>query len=143
MKKLLTLGILLSMSSLACAASMQSLDKSQVTKAMEDKTITTISLTTLNDQMMNNAFTGYFNKNGQIQGKFATKPDNDPQTDDGKWEVKSDGTLCVTWQHWQQSKPICVSLYHLKNGYVFVNNSTKKIETIVLDSDVKTGNQMS
>lgn len=142
-KSLLLLAATLSVSSLALAGSLQSLNKSQVTNEFQDKTITTISLVTINDKLEQNAFTGYFNKNGQLNGQFANKPENDPQNDQGKWTVKTDGTLCATWDHWNKGNPICVSVYKLKNGYLFVNQGNKKIETVILDENIKSGNQLS
>ena len=93
---LLAGAALLTLSSLSFAASLQSLNKSQVTHEVQGKTITTIPLVTLNDQLITNTFTGFFDKNGELKGQLANKPDNGPQTDSGKWQVKADGTLCAT-----------------------------------------------
>lgn len=135
--------VLLSLSAFAFGASMQSLSKAQTTQQIAGKTITTIPLITLNDQLIANSFTGFFDKNGQMKGQLASKPDNDPQTDEGKWIVKPDGTLCATWQHWHQNKPICVSIYKLTNGMLLVNQHNKKIETLILKENIKDGNQLS
>lgn len=145
MKKIaiLSTGLLMIASSMVCATSMQSLNKTQVTKELQGKTITTIPLVTLNNEFMTNTFTGYFDTTGQIQGQFATKPDNDPQNDQGTWVVKSDGTLCATWQHWDKSKPICVTVYKLSNGLIFINQTNKKLETLILDENIKDGNHIS
>ncbi|EKD71025.1 MAG: hypothetical protein ACD_46C00291G0001 [uncultured bacterium] len=145
MKKstLLMSALLFSISNLTFASAITSLNKAQVTNILKGNTITTISLATLNGTLINNSFTGYFDKSGQIHGSFATKPYSDQQGDRGKWVVKSDGTLCATWDHWHQSKPICVSVYKLENGMVFVNKENKKLETIILDENIKSGNQLS
>ncbi len=144
MKKLtlVVFALLLSASSLVFASSIQSLNKSQVMKALQDKTITTISLVTMNGKLIDNSFTGFFNKKGELQGELASKPENEPKKDQGKWMVKSDGTLCATWSTWNQKKPICVAVYKLTNGMVLVNQQNRKLETIVLDENIKEGNQL-
>lgn len=145
MKKLIVVAstVLFAISSVAFATSMQSLNKSQVTKSIEDKTITTIPLVTVNGQLTNNTFTGYFNKNGQLNGQLTNKPDDGPQADQGKWMVKADGALCATWDNWNKGKSICVAVYKLQNGMLFVNTENKKIETMVLDSNIQAGNKIS
>jgi len=135
--------LLITLSSLAYGLSIQSLNKLQVINTLQNKTIVTIPLITLNNELINNTFTGYFDKNNQLQGRFSAKPDNDPQSDQGKWLVEADGTLCATWQHWHQGKPVCVTVYKLENGLLFVNKKSKKIETVVLDANIKSGNQLS
>lgn len=135
--------LLLSFCGVALATSLQSLTKAQVVATIQNKTVTTIPLVTLEGKMINNTFTGYFDKNGQIQGQMENKPEGGPQTDQGQWTTKADGTLCATWQHWDQSKPICVSVFKLKNGLLFLNKDNKRLETIILDQNIKTGNQLS
>lgn len=143
MKKsvLLSALIILLVSSLGFAATLKSLTKEQVTNAFQDKTITTIPLLTLNDKLVNNTITVYFAKDGKINGQFATKPDNDPQTDQGTWMVKANGTLCAKWDHMNNQKPICVFVYKLNNSLVFANADTNKFESMVLNENIKDGNQ--
>jgi hypothetical protein len=133
---------LLTISSVAFSASLQSLSKSQVTQEIQGKTVKTVPIVTVNDQLMDNTFTGYFDKNGQLVGQLAVKPDGVEQTDQGTWTVKNDGALCATWQHWNQGKSICVSVFKLKNGMLLVNQQTRKIETVILDDNIKDGNQI-
>lgn len=145
MKKsvLLSALVLLSASTFSFGALLQSLNKTQVMSAMQGKTITTIPLVTIDNQLVNNTFTGFFGQDGKAQAQFTNKPDNQPQTDQGTWMVKADGTMCVTWQHWNQNKPICLAVYKLKNGIVFINTDSKKFESMVLDDNIKSGNQVS
>lgn len=144
MKKLVVLSAvaLMSVSSLCFGASLQSLNNKQVTQTLSDKTITTISLVTLNGKIVNNSASVYFSKDKKVSGKFADKPESDQQTDEGTWSVKSNGTLCVAWQHWNQAHPICVAGYQLKNALIFVNADTQKLETLILDENIKDGNQV-
>lgn len=145
MKKLLLLSsaLLWAVCSVSFANSLESLSKTQVTQVIEGKTITTVPLATLNGQLINNSFTGYFDKSGKIQGQFTDKPSNGPQSDQGTWMVKSDGTICATWQHWDNGQPICVSVYKVSNGILFINTQNKKFESMVLEENIKTGDQLS
>lgn len=146
MKKLVVLSAvaLMSFSSLCLGASLSSLNNKQVNQTLENKTITTASLITLNGKLLNDNFaTVYFGKDNKVNGKFNNKPSSDPQTDEGSWLVKSNGTLCVTWQHWNQAKPICVLGYQLKNALILVNTDTKNLETLILDENIKDGNQVN
>lgn len=125
------------------AQSIESLSKKQVTEMISDKTITTIPLVTIDKQLTTNTFTGFFDKSGTLTGQLANKPDNGPQTDTGTWTVKSNGSLCATWKNWNQSQPVCVSVYQLKNSLIFVNSENKDLETLILSTDIKTGNQLN
>lgn len=143
MKKLALWSVILLFSStLGFAATLKSLNKEQVTSVFQDKTITTIPLLTLNDKLVNNTITIYLAKDGKMNGQFATKPENDPQSDQGTWLVKTNGALCATWQHMNNQKPICVAVYKLNNSLVLVNADTNKFESMVLNENIKDGNQM-
>lgn len=144
MKKALILlaASMVAVSSVSFAQSIHSLSKDQVTKMFADHTFTTLPVTTLNGDVMNNTFTGYWGNDGKMKGSFANKPDNDPQSDDGTWMVKNDGSLCATWSHWDNGKQVCVHAYETKNAVIFIN-AENKLETIVLINDIKSGNQLS
>lgn len=144
MKKLVILSAcaLMFVSSFCYAASMQSLNKKQLTQALEDKTITTISLVTLNGNIINNSASIYFSKNNKTDGTMSSKPGNNPQSDEGIWSVKSNGALCITWQHWNDNKPICVFGYQLTNALVLVNTETKNLETLILNINIQSGNSV-
>lgn len=134
---------LLSASTLCYGQALQSLNKHQATKALSDKTFTTIGLITLDKKIVDNTATIYLDKTGKINGQMANKPDGLPQTDQGTWTIKDNGTLCATWQNWNQSKPICVSIYELNNSLIFVNADSHNLETLVLKDNIKAGNQIS
>jgi len=135
-------ALALAFSGLTHATSLQSLSESQVSSQVIGKTITTIPLVTMDGSLTNNTFTGYFNTNGELEGRMANQPENGPITDKGTWSLKTDGTLCATWNHWNSSKPICVSIYKVKNGLLFVNQQSHKLETIVLEENIKSGNKI-
>src|SRR5580700_9639244 len=92
------------MPALAAAGTLTSMNKDEVTTAFKDKTITTISAATLNNEVISDSFTGYFSNDGKMVGKFINKPKDQPQDDTGSWSVKSDGMLCYKWNHWNSAK---------------------------------------
>lgn len=144
MKRLLILSVsLLSIASVGHAAGLSSMSSSEVKKAITDKTITTVDTATLDGQTINNSFTGYFSADGKVKGGFANKPDNEPQTDHGKWMVKSNGNFCFTWDHWDNNKERCVIFYKLKNAILVLGEEGKAFETLILDSNIKSGDQTS
>lgn len=143
MRKSLSLAVaLISFSSLASAATLTSLNSTQAKNVISDKTITTVSTVTLDGKLVDNTFTGYFNKDGTMQGSFATKPDNGPQTDQGKWRVMANGDFCFTWQNWDNNKERCVTFYKLNNALLVINNGNK-FETLILDNNIQPGNKLS
>ena len=143
MKKLFVIFALLApVSSVVFAATnLVSMNQSQTTKAISDKTITTIPAVTIDGKVISDIFTCYFGANGKMNGKFAAKQADGPQVDQGTWIVKPDGMMCTTWEHWNHAKEKCVSLYKLNNALLFAD-SDLNFKSLVLNSEVKSGNQM-
>lgn len=142
MKKFILVFALLTFGcSFSYAASMQSMNKNQVMKVLEDKTITTVPLVTLHDNLTPNTVTVYFGKKGELVGQFVNKPENDPQSDEGTWQVKADGKVCVSWKVWTKNNPVCVYTYKLANSLVFINTANK-FESMVLSNNIQSGNQI-
>jgi hypothetical protein len=145
MKKLALVSAiaLFSVSTFSFGASLQSLNKNQIEKTMANKTMTTVSLVTLNKELVSNTLTFAMDKkDNKVTGQFANKPDSDPQNDTGKWQVKSNGTLCVTWEHWNNAKPICVAVYKTNNAIMFVNQENNNFESMVLTNNIKDGDHV-
>lgn len=141
-KKLLLTALLFSFSSLTSAATLTSMTSSQAKKAFTDKTITTVSKVTLNGKLIDNTFTGFFNKDGTMVGKFATPPDNGgAQSSKGTWKVQSNGQFCPTWKEWFDGKTRCVTFFKLKNA-ILVVGPENNFETLILDDNIQNGNQM-
>jgi len=134
-------SVLLALSTLNYASTISSLNKSEAMNTLGDRTMTTISAATLNGKVIPNSFTGYFAKDGTMNGGFVNKPDDAPQTDKGTWKVSNDGKVCVTWEQWFNGKEQCVYLYQLTNGLLIINTD-KGFESLVLKDDLKDGNQM-
>lgn len=143
MKKIAIISLAVVMSTAGFAASMNSLNKNELTNMISDKTITSVPLITMDNQLTPNTFTGYFGKDGTINGKLSNQPENGPQADNGTYKINADGSLCVTWQHWNNTSPICVSAYKVGNGLMLVNTKSHDFETLLLSSDIKTGNQIN
>jgi hypothetical protein len=110
-------------------------------KTLEDKTINTIPLASLHGNLIPNSVSVYFGKAGKLMGQFANKPENDPQSDQGTWQVKTDGQICVSWKVWTNDKPICVYAYKLANSLVFINTD-HKFESMVISENIQSGNQL-
>lgn len=144
MKKIIYLcAFALIYTSFSHAATLQSMNKTQATKALENKTITTVPMVTIDNKLIdNNSVTVYFGKDNEVIGKFATKPENNPQDDKGTWMVKDSGTVCVTWKQWEHNTPICINVYKTSNSLVFINADTNKFESMVLLNNIKTGNTL-
>lgn len=141
MKKLLVLSAaLLTFSSISFAASITSMTSDQAKQALSDKTVTTIPAATMGDKIIDNSFTGYFNKDGTVQGSFANKPSDTTQNDKGTWKVKSNGLVCVKWDNWENAKERCVTFYKLKNALLVIGPNG--FETLFLTKDIKSGNQV-
>lgn len=144
MKKKIVLALaLLSVSTVGLADTLTSMNGNQVKTALTDKTITTVSEVTLNGKLVNNSFTGYINKDGTMMGKFSNpSEDGAPQSDKGTWKVQSNGQFCFKWQSWDNAKERCVTFYKLNNALLVVG-SGNKFETLILDTNIQDGNQMS
>src|SRR5689334_5724520 len=95
---LLAATALLTISSISFAnpAPLQPLSKTVLEATLAGKTLTTVPLSTLENKLVADTLTIYFNKDSQAIGKFAVKIPNDPQSDTGTWKVESDGQLCIT-----------------------------------------------
>lgn len=143
MKQYLALiGLLTLVPSLCFAGTITSMNQDEVTNAFSDKTITTVSAATLNGKIVKDSFTGYLSPDGKGNGSFETKPKNGPQSDTGTWKVDPEGRLCIKWDHWDNGKEQCVSIYKLSNGLLVINNKNG-FESMILSEQIKPGNQMS
>lgn len=125
------------------AASLQSMTQAQVTDLLKQKTMRTINLVTLNKKLINNTMTIYFDENGHVTGQLIDNvTNNDPQIDKGEWQVQANGAFCITWQKWNNHNPICMYPYELKNSILFINQTSNSFESMVLKTNIKTGNHL-
>lgn len=140
MKKLAAVFLgTLTASTLAFAATLSSLDKDQVTHAFVNKSFTSIATVRINSQEITDVFTGKMDDQGKIQGKFQHKPTQGPQMDQGVYTIKDNGQLCITWDHWENTKDekaFCVYTFDTKNAYIMVGNDNV-FHTIFMKADIK------
>lgn len=135
------LGLTVSFVPLTFAATISSMTKDEATKAFSDKTFSTVGEVTLNNQLIDNTFTGYFSKDGKMKGKFKDMPENEPQVDAGVWKVNDKGEICFKWDHWDSNKERCVTAYKLNNGFLIIN-SQNGFETLILNKDMSSGDSL-
>lgn len=140
-KLVMVIAVFLSASQFSYAASLSSMNKSQASSTFTDKTITTLSAATLNGKVIQDSFSGYFGKDGKMNGKFSSKPADTPQADEGTWLTKSNGQVCFTWTHWNEGKERCVTLYKLNNA-VLIIGPDNVFETLIMNDNIKSGNQL-
>ena len=139
MKKYLFGGLgALAISSVAMAATLNSISKDQVQHAFVDNTYTSVPISQLNDTAIDNTFTGYMNNAGKTWGVFLHKPKQGPQMDEGTYTIKDDGSVCLTWKHWYDGKEFCVYVYDTENAYILVGTNNK-FHTVFLKSAFKSG----
>lgn len=48
---------------------------------------------------------------GHIYGSMSQKPDNEPQTDKGVYTLENDGTVIITWDHWDRKEKLFAQLF--------------------------------
>lgn len=137
---LLPVFFLFAFTSFVQAATLRSLNNYQIVHTFQNTTITSVPLAEINDQLIANPFTGYLGQSGRVVGYFAKPLTNDqPQTDWGVWTVTSDGTFCITWNHWNNHQQVCWFIYELGNGYLFVNAKGHDFASVIL-KNIKPGN---
>lgn len=132
------LAALLTTSSVSFAMSLDSATQDQVKQMYVNKTFKSISTAQLNGKTVDNMFTGYLDDKGNMWGKFAHKPTNAPQTDQGTYMVKDDGALCITWQHWMDAKQFCIYTYETDNAYLIVGDN-KVFHTAIMKNTFQDG----
>lgn len=145
MKKILSIFIsVLSIShcSFSFAASLNSMDKNQVKQVFINKTFISIATDNLNGKTINNTFSMFLDDKGNIIGKMSSKPANQPQTDKGVYSIKEDGTLMITWQHWDEAKELCALFFETANAYIAME-CNNVFHTAFMKEDIKQGNHLN
>lgn len=124
MKKLnlaILFTLLITANSLCLAATLHPINKAQFEKYFINRTFQSIPTDNLNGRTINNTFSMYLDNQGNIYGKMAQQPENEPQTDQGTYTITSDGTFYITWQHWDNAKKLCGHVFNTKNAYISVD----------------------
>lgn len=124
MKKQLTLfAALIASTSLSFGATLNSINQDQFKQAFIGKTFTAMKTAQLNGKEVNNSVSVFIGDQNKIKGKFADKPANGPQADEGVYTLKEDGMICINWQHWFNGKEECLSTYDTQNAYMMVDSN--------------------
>lgn len=135
-------ALALLLSSYSYSDSITSLDKTQLQAAVINKTFSSIAIDNLNGKTINNTFSMYMDKHGNILGKMSVKPANLPQYDQGTYTIDQDGTFYITWQHWDERKKICGHLFETKNAYISID-CDNVFHTVFMKDDISLGNKIS
>ncbi len=131
----------LSLTTASFGMTLHSMSKKQVTNAFVNNTVVTIPTANLNGQTIQNTVFVYLDNQGHIFGKMKSKPVNAPQTDQGTYVIKHNGTMCITWQHWDHAKTIHAHFFNTKNAYVAIDNN-KVFHTAFLKAQIQHGNHL-
>ncbi len=107
-------------STLSLGATLNSMNKVEIEQAFINKTLISIATDNLNGRTIDNTNSVFLDDQGKILGKMAHKPANTPQTDKGIYSIKDDGTLYITWQHWDDAKQLCFHIFTTKNAYIAI-----------------------
>lgn len=130
------------LSSYSYSSSITSLDKMQLQTAAINKTFSSIAIDNLNGKTINNIFSMYMDKHGNIFGKMSVKPANLPQYDQGTYTIDQDGTFYITWQHWDEHKKICGHLFETKDAYISID-CDNVFHTVFMKDKILLGNKIS
>jgi hypothetical protein len=144
MKKLAAAVIstmLVTVSTLSYADTLNSMNKDQVEQAFVNKTSTSIPVIHSKGRPVANTISIFLDDKGNIFGKMAHKMANEPQTDKGVYTIKDDGTYYLTWQHWDDSKQFCVHFFNTKTAYVVIS-CTNVFHTAFMKDSFQSGNQL-
>ena len=142
MKKLITIFCsLLVISQLVFGATLTSMSKEQIEQAFVNKTFTSVPTDNLNGRTIDNTFSMFLDDKGNMWGKMAHQPTNEPQTDRGTYNIASDGTIYFTWQHWDGAKKLCGHIFETKNSYISVDCSNV-FHTVFMKDAAQSGNKL-
>lgn len=120
---------------------LHSMTKAQVEKAFVNNTAITIPTDDLNGKIINNIVSVYLDNKGHISGKMAAKPEGAPQADEGVYRIRKDGTLDITWQHWNHAKKFHAHFFNTKNAYVAIDNDVV-FHTAFMKNSIRHGNHL-
>lgn len=141
-KKPIYFSILVLSASSASAATLTSMTKAQIENAVINKTLVSIPTDNLNGKTINNTFSMYLDGKGHIYGKMAHKPDGELQADQGVYTLKDDGTVTITWNHWDKKETLYAQLFETKNAYLAIDNNNV-FHTVYMKESILSGNKIT
>lgn len=122
-------------------STLNSMNKTQLEQAFINKTLTSIPTDNLNGRTINNTDSVFLDAQGNIQSKMAHKPANAPQADKGVYSIEDNGTLHITWQHWDDAKPLCFHIFNTKNAYIAID-CADVFHSAFMKAAVQSGNHL-
>lgn len=127
--------------SIANASTLHSMNKETVKKLFINKTFVSIGTDNLNGKTIVNNFMMYMDSTGQVLGKMSSKPKNNPQTDTGKYHINKNGSVNITWKHWDGAKKLCGEFYNTKNAIIAIS-CDGIFHTVFMKANIKNGNHL-
>ncbi|MFZ4076663.1 MAG: hypothetical protein ACOYKA_01635 [Legionellaceae bacterium] len=121
------------------AVTLNSLNKEQFIEAFVNKTSVSIATDNLNGRTIENTFSMFLDDKGHVLGKMSHKPAHEPQIDTGRYTLDEDGTVYMTWQHWDGGKKLCFHAFDTANAYVNVD-CDHVFHTAFMKEAIKPGN---
>ncbi len=117
------------------------MNKKQVEEAFINKTSLSIATDNLNGQTIDNTFSMFLDNQGNIFGKMSKKPENEPQYDQGIYTIGNDGSLTITWHHWDGAKKLCAQFFNTQNAYIALD-CDNIFHTVFMKDSIQSGNQL-
>ncbi len=122
-------------------ATLKSIGKKQVEEAFINKTAVSIPTDNLNGKTIENTFSMFLDTQGQIFGTMSQKPENEPQTDQGVYRIANDGSMYITWNHWDGAKKICARFFETQNAIISID-CDNIFHTVFMKESIQSGNQL-
>ena len=122
-------------------AFLNSMTKDQIKQAFVNKTMVSIPVDNLNGRTIENTFSMFLDDQGNILGRMAQKPENEPQTDKGVYSIARDGSLYITWQHWDGAKKLCAHFFETQNAYIAID-CANTFHTVFMKEAIQSGNRL-
>jgi hypothetical protein len=133
--------IFLFINSLSFGATLTSMTKKEVKKEFINKTLISVPVDNLNGKTIENIFSMFLDEKGIIFGKMSQPLENEPQTDKGVYSIQDDGTVYITWEHWDGAKKLCANFFDTQNAYIAID-CDHVFHTIFLKDSVQEGNHL-
>jgi len=133
--------ILTTASSLSFGATLNSMTKEQIKQSFINKTFVSIATDNLNGRTIENTFSMYLDDKGNMLGKMSLKPKNEPQTDKGIYKILEDGSVLLTWQHWDGAKELCAHFFETQNAYLAVS-CDNVFHTVFMKEAIQSGKHL-
>ena len=139
---LLCLVTLMTIISNVTATTLQSMTKEQIQQAVINMTLVSIPTDNLNGKTINNTFSVYMDNKGHIYGSMSLKPKNEPKTDKGVYSLENDGTVTITWDHWDRKEKLFAQFFETENAYLAISNDNV-FHTAYLKESILPGNKIN